>query len=230
MMYEYTGEKAGNWKRRDNAILEVRPDGERVVRFRPASALATPKFMTRLVQLFEQEQSARKTDPLVLIAAFVLDFECIHPFADGNGRLGRLLALLLLYQAGFGVGRYISLERIVEQSKETYYEALHDSSEGWHEGRHNLRPWLEYFLGTLIAAYKEFEARVGTIASAKGAKRELVRNAIVHLLPRFTIGELADVCKGISRRTLVRALHDLRVEGRVRCLGKGPDAQWERTS
>ena len=98
----------------------------------------------------------------------------------------------------------------------------------WHEGRHDLRPWLEYFLGTLIAAYKEFESRVGTIASAKGAKRELVRNAIAHLLPRFTIGELARVCKGISRRTLVRALEDLREEGKVRCLGRGPDAQWER--
>ncbi len=228
MMYQYTEEKAGGWKRQDNAILEVRPDGKQVVRFRPVSALATPKFMTRLVQLFDQEHLARKADPLVLTAAFVLDFECIHPFADGNGRLGRLLTLLFLYRAGYDVGRYISLERIVEQSKETYYEALHRSSQGWHEGRHDLRPWVEYFLGTLIAAYKEFESRVGTIASAKGAKRELVRNAIAHLLPRFTIGELSRVCKGISRRTLVRALEDLRGEGKVRCLGRGPDAQWER--
>lgn len=228
MMYQYTEEKAGGWKRQDNAILEVRPDGKQVVRFRPVSALATPKFMTRLVQLFDQEHSARKADPLVLTAAFVLDFECIHPFADGNGRLGRLLTLLLLYRAGYGVGRYISLERIVEQSKETYYEALHRSSQGWHEGRHDLRPWVQYFFGTLIAAYKEFESRVGTIASAKGAKRELVRNAIAHLLPRFTIGELSRVCKGISHRTLVRALEDLREDGKVRCLGKGPHAQWER--
>jgi hypothetical protein len=120
------------------------------------------------------------------------------------------------------------LERIVEESKESYYETLHRSSQGWHEGRHDLRPWLEYFLGTLIAAYKEFEGRVGTISSAKGAKRELVRNAINHLLPRFTIGELARVCKGISHRTLVRALEDLRQDGKVRCLGKGPHAQWER--
>ncbi|MBI2313450.1 MAG: Fic family protein [Betaproteobacteria bacterium] len=229
-IYQYTREKAGGWKTRDNAILEVRPDGRQVVRFRSVSALATPEFMARLVESFNSELDARKTDPLVLIAAFVLDFECIHPFTDGNGRLGRLLSLLLLYQSGYGAGRYISLERIVEQSKETYYEALYRSSQGWHDGRHDLRPWFEYFLGTLIAAYKEFEARVGTIASARGAKRELVRNAVAHLPPRFTIGDLARACKGISHRTLVRALHDLRSEGKVHCLGRGPDAAWEKTS
>lgn len=113
------------------------------------------------------------------------------PFADGNRRVGRLLTLFLLYQCDFGVGRYISLERIVEQSRETYYEALYRSSQHWHEGRHNLRPWVEYFLGVLIAAHNDFEARVGTISSAKGAKRELVKNAVAHLLPRFTVGELA---------------------------------------
>lgn len=227
-MYAYTNEKAGRWKNRDNAILEVRSDGRQVVRFRPVSALATPKFMAQLVELFNREMLEGRTDALVLVAAFVLDFECIHPFTDGNGRLGRLLTLLLLYQAGYGVGRYISLERIVERSKESYYDVLHRSSQGWHEGRHDLRPWLEYFIGTLIAAYKEFEARVGTISSAKGAKRVLVKNAIAHLPPRFTISELERVCNGISRKTLIRALGELRSKGALRCLGRGPNAQWER--
>jgi len=227
-MYGYTEEKAGRWKTQDNLILEVRAHGKQAVRYRPVSALATPKYMTKLVEFFGDEMAQRRTHPLALAAAFVLDFECIHPFADGNGRLGRLLTLLLLYQAGYGVGRYISLERIVERSKETYYEVLYRSSQGWHDGQHDLRPWLEYFLGTLIAAYKDFEARVGTIASAKGAKRELVKNAIAHLPHRFAIGELAHVCKGISRATLVRALFDLRTDGKLRCLGRGPDAQWER--
>jgi Fic family protein len=227
-MYRYTGENGGRWKSRDNAIIEIRPDGRQVVRFRPVSALATPKFMRRLLELYARELTAGKADPLLLAAAFVLDFECIHPFADGNGRVGRLLTLLLLYQCGYGVGRYIGLERIVEQSKETYYEALHRSSQGWHEGRHDLQPWVDYFLGVLIAAYNDFEARVGTISSAKGAKRMLVKNAVAHLPPRFTIGELARVCKGISHRTLVRALHDLRKQGTLRCLGRGPDAQWEK--
>lgn len=227
-VYRYADPKAGGRKRSDNAILEVRPDGRQVVRFRPVSALATPKYMARLVELHAGELAAGKVEPLLAGAAFVLDFECIHPFADGNGRVGRLLTLLLLYQSGYSVGRYISLGRIVEQSKETYYEALYKSSQGWHEGRHDLRPWVDYFLGTLIAAYNDFEARVGTISSAKGAKRELVKNAIHHLPPRFTVGELERVCKGISRKTLVRALRDLRAQGAVRCLGRGPNAQWER--
>ena len=227
-MYRYTDESGGRWKRRDNAILEVQPDGRQIVRFRPVSALATPKFMRRLLELHARELASGKADPLLLAAAFILDFECIHPFADGNGRVGRLLTLLLLYQCGYGVGRYIGLERVVEQSKETYYEALYRSSQGWHEGRHDLRPWVEYFLGVLIAAYNDFEARVGTISSAKGAKRVLVKNAVDHLPPRFTIGELAQVCKGISRKTLARALRDLREEGAVRSLGRGPDAQWEK--
>jgi Fic family protein len=227
-MYHYTGEKGGHWKAKDNAITEVRPDGRQVVRFRPASAITTPKFMGRLVRLFNEALAEAKTDPLLLIASFVVDFECIHPFTDGNGRIGRLLTLLLLYQSGYEVGRYISLERIVEESKETYYEALLQSSRGWHEGGHDLRPWWEYFLGMLTAAYKEFESRVGTLTSARGAKREMVRNAIRRLPQRFTIGELKRTCPGVSYPTLQRALADLRREKKIRCLGRGPDAQWER--
>lgn len=229
-LYRYTSEKGGAWKRQDNAILQQQPGGGYAVRFKPVSALATPKYMQRLIEQFQRQQAEDRTDPLLLVAAFILDFECIHPFADGNGRIGRLLSLLLLYQAGFEVGRYVSLERIVEQSKESYYEALYASSQDWHEGRHDLRPWLDYFLGTLIAACKEFEDRVSGISSARGAKRDLVRGAVARLPARFTIGELARACKGISRRTLVRALQDLRAEGGVRCLGRGPDAEWERTA
>jgi Fic family protein len=227
-MYHYTGEKGGHWKAKDNAITEVRPDGRQVVRFRPASALATPKFMDRLVRLFNEALAEEKTDPLLMIASFVFDFECIHPFTDGNGRIGRLLTLLLLYQGGYDVGRYISLERIVEESKETYYEALLQSSRGWHEAGHDLRPWWEYFLGMLTAAYKEFESRVGTLTSARGAKREMVQNAIRRLPQRFTIAELRKTCPGVSYPTLQRALADLRKDKTIRCLGRGPDAQWER--
>jgi Fic family protein len=225
-MYRYTGEKRGRWKDRDNAIVEVRPDGRQVVRFRPASALVTPEFMQRLVHLFDESLAEGKTDPLLLIASFILDFECVHPFIDGNGRVGRLLALLLLYHAGYEVGRYISLERIVEESKETYYEALRKSSQGWHEARHDLRPWWEYFLGMLTAAYNEFEARVGTITSARGAKREMVRRAIERLPDPFTIADLRRACAGVSEPTLKRALSEMAKEGRIRRLGVGPAAQW----
>lgn len=227
-LYRFTGEREGEWKSKDNAILEVLPDGRQIVRFQPVSALAASEFMERLVRLFAQALDERKTDPLLLIATFVFDFECIHPFWDGNGRIGRLLTLLLLYQAGYEVGRYISLERIVEESKETYYEALLNSSQGWHEAKHDLRPWWNYFLGMLTAAFKEFEGRVGTITSAKGAKREMVRQAIERMIGRFTVGELKRVCPGVSYPTLQRALAELKKQRKIKCLGRGPDAQWER--
>lgn len=227
-LYHYTKEPGGKWKAKDNTILEVQPDGRPIVRFKPVSALSTPKFMDRLVKRFNQALADEKADPLLLIATFVFDFECVHPFMDGNGRIGRLLTLLLLYQAGYDVGRYIGLERIVEDSKETYYEALYQSSQGWHEGSHDLRPWWNYFLGMLTAAYKEFESRVGTITSARGAKREMVRRAINNLSQRFTIGDLKRACPGVSYPTLQRALADLRKERKIKCLGRGPDAQWER--
>lgn len=227
-IYTYTAAKGGSWKERDNAILEVRPDGRRVVRFKPTSALATPRYMERLLALFHDAVAEGRTPPLLLAASLVLDFECIHPFMDGNGRIGRLLTLLLLYQGGYEVGRYIGLERIVEESKETYYEALHKSSQGWHQGDHDLRPWWNYFIGMLTAAYREFEDRVGTVASARGAKRGMVRRAVGRLPVRFAIQDLMRACPGVSYPTLQRALSDLRREGRLKCLGRGPDARWER--
>jgi len=227
-MHRYTSEKGGEWKPRDNAILEVRPDGRQVVRFKPVSAVGTPKFMDGLVERFHDASAEHKADLLLLIASFILDFECIHPFMDGNGRIGRLLTLLLLYQSGYEVGRYISLERIVEESRETYYQALYKSSQGWHDGEHDLRPWWEYFLGMLTAAYREFEARVGEITSARGAKREMVRNAIKHLPVRFRFADLQRASPGVSYPTLKRALAELKKAGKLRCLGKGRDALWER--
>ena len=227
MMYGFTGELGGEWKVKDNAILEVLPDGRQVVRFKPVSAIATPKFMENLVTLFKRAMEEGKVDPLLLIASFIFDFECIHPFMDGNGRIGRLLTLLLLYQADYEVGRYISLERIVEESKETYYEALLKSSQSWHEGQHDLRPWWNYFLGMLTAAYKEFELRVGTVTSAKGAKREMIHKAVERMTGRFTISDLKRACPGVSYPTLQRALADLKRKRKVRCLGRGPSAQWE---
>lgn len=227
-MYALTPERGGRWKEKDNAIVEVRADGRQVVRFRPVSALATPEHVRRLCELYRRALDERQIEPLLLIASFVLDFECIHPFLDGNGRVGRLLTLLLLYQAGYEAGRYISLERIVEETKETYYEALHRSSQNWHQARHDLRPWWEYFLGTIIAAYREFEERVGSLTTVRGAKREMVRNVIGRLPSRFRLGDLQHACPGVSYPTLKRALADLRREKRVRCVGRGRDAEWER--
>jgi Fic family protein len=227
-MYARTPEKGGQWKEKDNAIIEVLPDGRQVIRFRPVSVLATPEFIKKLCTFYHAAIDQRQAEPLLVIASFIFDFECIHPFWDGNGRIGRLLALLLLYQAGYEVGRYISLERIIEESKETYYEVLLTSSHDWHEAKHDLRPWWNYFLGTLTAAYREFEERVGTITTARGAKRAMVQQAVKRLPNRFRIAELQRVCPGVSYPTLKRALEDLKCQRKVHCLGRGRDAKWER--
>jgi Fic family protein len=226
---KYTKEKCGVWKPKDNAIVEVRPGGRSVVRFKTVPARETPKYVSQLVRSYERLSGENKTDQLLLIATCILDFECIHPFMDGNGRLGRLLTLYLLYTTGYEVGRYISLERIVEESKESYYEALYRSSQKWHEGRHDLRPWWNYFIGMLTAAYKEFEERVGTITSARGAKREMVMNAIKRMTGRFSIADVRKACPAVSYPTLQRALFELRNKKIIRCLGRGPDAEWEKT-
>jgi len=227
---KYTKEKGGIWKPKDNAIIEVRPDGRAVVRFKTVSAVATPDYIKKLIDHYLRFTDNNKSDQLLLIASCILDFECIHPFMDGNGRIGRLLTLYLLYTAGYEVGRYISLERIIEESKESYYEALLKSSRKWHEGEHDLRPWWNYFVGMLTAAYKEFEERVGTITAVRGAKREMVENAILRLPNRFRIADIQRACPAVSYPTLKRALADMAKKKRIRCLGKGRDAEWERTA
>jgi Fic family protein len=136
--------------------------------------------------------------------------------------------LLLLYNAGYEVGRFVSLERVIEDSKETYYEALLKSSQRWHEGEHALLPWWNYFLGMLTAAYKEFEDRVGTLTSARGAKREMVIGAIRRLPEEFSFSDLQRACPGVSFATLKRALQDLKKRRKIVPLGKGRDARWKR--
>lgn len=227
-IFERTGERGGFWKERDNAVIAVYPDGRREVRFNTVPAVDTPRCIAELCRLYHQVIADRALDPLIAVASFVFDFTCIHPFGDGNGRMSRLLTLLLLYQAGYRVGRYVSLERVIEDSKETYYEALHLSSQGWHEGAHDLEPWWSYFLGTLLAAYRELGDRVGTITAARGAKTEMVLQAFERMPGNFTMQELARACPGVSQPTLKRVLKSLEAKGKVRCARPGRGAIWEK--
>jgi Fic family protein len=227
-LYAYVPGTGGHWKSSDNDIVEFLPDGSSRVRFTPVPAYMTTEAMDRLVARFREELAAGKTDPVVLIAAFVLDFLCIHPFLDGNGRMARLLTLLLLYQAGYEVGRYVSLEKTIESSRETYYEALLRSSQGWHRGDHDLAPWLDYFLGVLVAAYKELESRVAVLSTTRGAKGQLVVDCVRRLPDTFKIGEVVDACPGIPRPTINRVLADLQREGDVECSGRGRAAVWKK--
>jgi Fic family protein len=229
-LYRYSAATGGKWKNSDNEIVTHLPDGRRIVRFRPVEAWATPMAMDELHYCFNQEWQAEQIDPLLLTAAYILDFLCIHPFLDGNGRMARLLTLLLLYKSGYEVGRYISLEKIVEDTKESYYEALGRSSHGWHEGKHDLEPWSSYLLGILLAAHRDFEKRVGTLSSARGAKTQMVMEAFERLPGQFRLVDLERACPNVTRDMIRVVLNRLKGEGRVEAVGRGAGAAWVKRS
>lgn len=228
-LYQFSVGEGGRWKSVDNEISETHPDGTKVVRFKPVSAYATPEAMERLHSRFNSFWQSGEIEPLLLIPSYVLDFLCIHPFLDGNGRMARLLTLLLLYKAGYEVGRFISLERIVERTKESYYDTLYQSSQSWHQGQHSLLPWWEYFLGVVVlSAYREFEQRVGLVTSVKGAKTAMVVDAISNLPVEFSVRDLQERCPTVGIDLIRRILRQERDAGRLECLGRGPDARWRK--
>jgi Fic family protein len=216
----------GHWKATNNDIIERHPDGSSRIRFRPVAAHLTPMAMTDTVARYLSALDQHLADPLVLVPLVILDFLCVHPFPDGNGRMARLLTLQLLYHADYTVGRFISLERIFEESKESYYETLEASSQGWHEGAQNIAPWLDYFWGALLRAYKEFEARVGTIERGRGAKGDRVRAEIRKRKLPFSISEIEEACPGISRDMVRLVLRTMKAEGLIAPTGKGRGARW----
>jgi Fic family protein len=150
---------AGQWKESQNEIIELDPEGRLEIRFEPVEPALVPAAVEELCLAYNHSIDQLKITPLLAVACLVFDFLCIHPFREANGRVSRLLTLLTLYHHGHNVGRYLSLERIVEQSKESYYEALQTSSVRWHDGSHDIMPWFHYFLSTIHTAYREFEER-----------------------------------------------------------------------
>ena len=223
---------AGKYKEKDGDIIERYPDGRERIRFRTAPATETPRYMSALVLEWDRAIGERWAPSLILLAAFNLDILCIHPFRDGNGRVSRLLWLLQSYRLGYEVGRYISLERLVEQNKDRYYETLEQSSQGWHEGKHDPWPYINYVLSIFKSAYREFEERVGEIKAPRGSKRELVLASITRLtgLPGkgFTISELEQSCPGVSRDMVRRVLREQQADGVLMCQGRGPAAVWRK--
>jgi Fic family protein len=220
---------AGEYKQTASDIIEVFPDGRRQVRFRSVRAGDTPASMRELVQRWHEVRKHRTIHPLIASAAFNLDFLCIHPFRDGNGRVSRLLLLLLCYHQGLEVGRYISLERLIEQNKERYYETLKLSSEGWHKGKH--KPWhyINFLLYTLLDAYREFERRVGETASPRGSKTALVLSAIDRRDGPFQASDLQRDCPGVSLDLIRRILKRKRKSRQVDCEIRGPKSLWHKT-
>lgn len=220
---------AGKYKEKDSDIIEKYSDGRVRVRFKTVTAAYTPTAMAELIELWKRCLLERWVHPLVALAAFNLDLLCIHPFRDGNGRVSRLVLLLQCYHLGYEVGRYISLERLIEQNKESYYETLERSSEHWHSGKHDPWPYVNYILYTLKMAYQEFEQRVGQTAAPKGAKTELVMHAIDRMTGRFSVAVLQRECPGVSVDMIRQILKTLRSDGNVECLGRGRNAQWRKT-
>lgn len=230
-VYRYLPSEGGRWKMTDNQIVERNPDGSiSRVRFEPVPAFSTPEAMARLKDQYKAAIIGEGNEPLVVLPLTVLDFLCIHPFTDGNGRVSRLLTLMLLYHFDYQVGRYISLERVFEESKETYYETLEASSIGWHEGRNDALPWLRYFWGVLLRAYREFEERVGTIGAGRGSKTAHIRSVVDRRTIPFAISELERDCPGISRDMIRHVLRQMRQEGEVEVIGKGRGAKWKKTT
>lgn len=221
---------AGKYKEKDGDIIETYPNGRSRVRFKPVAAADAPACTKELIQCYDEAVREHKIHPLLLLAAFNLDFLCIHPFRDGNGRVSRLLLLLQCYHLGLEVGRYISLERLIEQNKERYYETLEQSSYGWHEGKHDPWPYINYLLFIIKVAYREFEDRLGQVKSPRGEKTALVLHAIDRRPGPFSVADLHRECPNVSLDMIRRVLKNLRAAKQVECMGRGQGARWRKTS
>jgi len=220
---------AGKYKEKDSDIIEKRRDGTSNIRFRTVPAVKTGAFMKELMAAWREGIREEKVPPLIAMAAFGLDFLCIHPFRDGNGRVARLLILLQCYHLGIEVGRYISLERLVEQNKDRYYETLRLSSERWHEGKHDPWHYINFVCFILRSAYREFEERLGGLPQPRGEKTALVREAIRGFTGNFSVADIQQKCPIVGIDMIRKVLKELRDQRTIECLGRGRNARWHRT-
>ena len=219
---------AGAYKEKDVDIIQTCADGRSRVRFKTVPARKTRAAMSEMTRLWQRGMKERWAPPVILAAALNLDFLCIHPFRDGNGRVSRLLFLLACYHCGLEVGRYISLERLVEQNKERYYEVLEQSSARWHGGKHDAWPAMNFLLFILTQACKEFEQRVGQVKSPRGEKTAMVLAAIDRQAGAFSVSDLQNECPGVGVDLVRKVLKQLR-GSKVVCLGRGQTAKWKKS-
>ena len=221
-LYKFEGfDIGGKYKTADNIIEEEDLAGNKSVRFQPMPAWATPEAIEELCKALDEALATKQIDPLILIPMFILDFLCIHPFNDGNGRMSRLLTLLLLYRAGYIVGKYISIEKLIENTKELYYDCLQQSSVNWHENKNDYAPFVKYMLGIVTAAYREFSSRVSLLATSGMSKPDRVREIIKTTLGTITKAEILEKCPDISQVTVQRALAELVESGAILKIGGG---------
>ena len=228
-LYSYSqGSAGGSYKNSDNVIAETDAEGHQKARFILVPAFQTAEAMEELCTRFLEAWEADRIDKLVLIPMFILDFLCIHPFNDGNGRMSRLLTLLLFYKAGYIVGKYVSMEMLIEKTKETYYEALQVSSTGWHEGENSYEPFVKYYLGIMLKAYNEFESRVEHLKHRSLSKPDRIKAVIDNKVGKITKKEIMELCPDISKITVERTLTNLVKSGYIAKVGVGPSTGYVR--
>ena len=229
-LYSFSGIGfGGNYKSTDNVIAEIHSDGTESVRFKPVSAFETKQAIEDLCQAFNQAVVKGEYDPLILISMFVLDFLCIHPFNDGNGRMSRLLTLLLLYKSGYIVGKYVSIEMLIEQTKDTYYEALQSSSANWHEEKNDYEYFTRYLLSIIQKAYLEFGDRVEHLKYRKLTKADRVESIINKSLVPISKSEILEFAPDISKITVERALKNLQDKNKIKKIGQGKSTKYIKT-
>ena len=228
MLYRYSGrEIGGRFKNVQNYITETRADGNTWTRFTPLAPFETPEAVEKICTNYNKAIDDGIVDPLILIPIFIDDFLCIHPFNDGNGRMSRLLTTLLLYQSGFVVGRYISLEAKIEKTKVVYYDVLQSASAGWHEEMNDQTPFIKYLLGTILSAYRDFEERVNLIDEKRPAI-EQVRQAVKLKIGKFTKSEIMELCPGIGKTSVENSLKALVADSYITSHGQGKATYYTR--
>ena len=227
----------GKYKVTQNYLEETRADGTRFIRFTPVAPYETEPCVIAACEAYQREIEEQKVDPLLIIPVFITDFLCIHPFNDGNGRMSRLLTLLLMYRAGYAVGRYISVEKHIEKTKDAYYNALQEVSQGWHEGNGNPEAFIKYMLGVILACYREFEMRVDVLskpdesgkALVKSSASDIVKAAIETRIGKFTKTEIMNICPTISRSSVEASLRQLIASGQIKRYGTGKSTYYLRS-
>ena len=221
MLYQFTEERfGGSFKDTPNEIDMVYPDGRTVLLFKPLEPFETPEAVEKLCEEYDKAINKYGIDPLIAIPVFIHDFLCIHPFNDGNGRMSRLLTTLLLCKSGFVIGRYISLEKKIEITKDEYYVALQESSQNWHEEKNDDTAFIKYILGTIVAAYRDFEERVNMLGK-KVSARDMVEKAIRSKIGKFTKNDIMELCPEIGRGSVENSLKALCEEGIIKKEGQG---------
>ena len=229
-LYSFSSsDTGGRFKNTDNVIAESGKDGQQRVRFIPVPAFQTPETIENLCNEFNNAIERAEYDPLLLIPMFVLDFLCIHPFNDGNGRMSRLLTLLLLYRSGYIVGKYVSMEMLIEKTKETYYEALQNSSIEWHYNKSDYISFIRYYLGVVLKGYNEFQDRIEHLKYRKMSKADRVKAVFEKKLGMVKKSDIATLCPDISETTIERTLKELLEAGFIQKVGKGRATSYIKT-